>query len=239
VVCVIACPFRILSHIIKWARRNTILPIDYYMVEIELKKYFHYYFLSMVGIKPGTVCMSSKQVRYLYLVFVSLSGCLPLHLSLGADIYSIKEVLYFLYVYNTVENIKLELIQFNSICIPQKSEVHALHGALAEKDKYYASAGQDLQQQIKSQTHTIQILIEEKNQLEARLNASGDAVEAKNREMDELKGRLAISKHKSANMERDMMVLQEQMKQEKKLLQETTAALSQERLVKNGIHREI
>ncbi|XP_008486934.1 kinesin-like protein KIN-14P [Diaphorina citri] len=110
-----------------------------------------------------------------------------------------------------------------------KSEVHALHGALAEKDKYYASAGQDLQQQIKSQTHTIQILIEEKNQLEARLNASGDAVEAKNREMDELKGRLAISKHKSANMERDMMVLQEQMKQEKKLLQETTAALSQER----------
>ncbi|KAI5704918.1 hypothetical protein M8J75_010017 [Diaphorina citri] len=110
-----------------------------------------------------------------------------------------------------------------------KSEVHALHGALAEKDKYYASAGQDLQQQIKSQTHTIQILIEEKNQLDARLNASGDAVEAKNREMDELKGRLAISKHKSANMERDMMVLQEQMKQEKKLLQETTAALSQER----------
>ncbi|KAL1457566.1 hypothetical protein WDU94_007779, partial [Cyamophila willieti] len=104
-----------------------------------------------------------------------------------------------------------------------------LQSVQSERDKHVAAANQEFQQQAKSQTHTIQILIEEKTQLEARLNSTGDVVEGKNKEIEELKGRLAISKHKNANIERDVGVLSEQMKLTSKQLQDVNAVLVQER----------
>lgn len=111
----------------------------------------------------------------------------------------------------------------------QRNEVQSLHSNRTDSLKHYGQESDQLHTQLKSQTRTIQILIEEKSQLEDKAKSLGETVEEKGKEIEELKGRLAISKHKCANIERDVGILQDQVKQSSRVLSEMNEMMSQER----------